>query len=41
MAINMRKKECTDNNNFSGFIGSNYKITFNNSNILSINMSYE
>jgi hypothetical protein len=41
MAIIMRKKECNDNNNFSGFIGSNYKITFNNSKILSINMSYE
>jgi hypothetical protein len=36
-----RKKECNDNNNFSGFIGSNYKVTFNNSNILSITMNYE
>ncbi|HSD05679.1 hypothetical protein [Flavobacterium sp.] len=41
MAIVIRKKECNDNNNFSGLIGSDYKITFNNSNILSISMDYE
>lgn len=41
MAILMRKKECNDNNNYSGFIGSNYKVTFNNFKIVSINMNYE
>lgn len=41
MAILMRKKECNDSNNYSGFIGSNYKVTFNNFKILSINMNYE
>lgn len=41
MAIIIRKKECNDNNNFSGFIGSNYKVTFNNLNVLSITMNYE
>lgn len=41
IAVHSRKKECDDNHNFSGFIGSNYKVTFNNSNILSITMNYE
>jgi hypothetical protein len=39
-AVNQRKKEC-NNINFSGFIGSNYKIAFNNSNFLSLSMNYE
>ena len=40
LAIDKRKKEC-ENNNFSGFIGSEYNITFNNGKLLSINMKYE
>ena len=40
IAIDKRKKEC-ENNNFSGFINSEYNITYNNGKLLSINMNYE
>ncbi|WP_395076750.1 hypothetical protein [Flavobacterium sp.] len=40
VAIDKRKKEC-ENNNFSGFISSDYNITYNNGKLLSISMNYE
>ena len=40
VAIDKRKKEC-NNKNFSGLVGSNYNVTYNNGKLLSINMNYE
>lgn len=40
VAIDKIKKQC-NNKNFSGLIGSNYNVTYNNGKLLSINMNYE